>query len=93
MRPRIAAPSNRALWGPQRVAIVGIYPCGKAQEPDKSERRDGSLSLSPNDLGSVLAVKGSGLPRSLNCAAGLSKEMVVYKGREKSGSRWGSKGA
>ena len=31
MRPRIAAPSNRALWGPQGVAIVGIDPCGKAK--------------------------------------------------------------
>ena len=31
MRPRIAAPSNRALWGPQGVAIVGIDPCGKAR--------------------------------------------------------------
>ena len=36
MRPRIAAPSNRALWGPQGVAIVGIDPCGKAREPEKS---------------------------------------------------------
>ena len=31
MRPRIAAPSNRALCRPQGVAIVGIYPCGKAR--------------------------------------------------------------
>ena len=32
MRPRIAAPSNRALWGPQGVAIAGIDPCGKAKK-------------------------------------------------------------
>ena len=45
------------------VAIVGIYSCGKAREPDKSECRECTLSLSPNDLGLVLAVKGSALPR------------------------------
>ena len=49
--------------GSQGVAIVGIYPCGKAREPDKSECRECTLSLSPNDLGLVLAVKGSALPR------------------------------
>ena len=48
-----------AFPDPQGVAIVGIYPCGKARKPDKSEGRECSLSLSPNDPGSVLAVKGA----------------------------------
>ena len=46
-----------AFPGLQGVAIAGIYPCGKARKPDKSEGRECPLSLSPNDPGSVLAVK------------------------------------
>ena len=47
----------------QGVAIVGIYPCGKAQKPDRSGAppRFGSgvpFPLSLDDPGPVLAVKG-----------------------------------
>ena len=64
MRPRVGVQCGTPSRVSQGVALVGIYPCGKAQEPDKSERRECPLSLSPNDLGSVFAVKGSALPRS-----------------------------
>ena len=46
MRPRVGVQCGTTTRVSQGVAIVGIYPCGKAREPDKSER----LGVSPFPL-------------------------------------------
>ena len=75
------------LSRPQGVAIVGIYPCGKARKPDRSGAppsfgSDVPFSLSLDDPGPVLAVKGSASPRSAPwIAAGRAEGMAVYEGK------------
>ena len=75
MRPRVAARCGTPYTGPQGVAIVGIYPCGKARkrrpggggagrdmEPMKWRLRQWAripFPLALDDSRSVLAVKGS----------------------------------
>ena len=50
-RPRVAALWDRPLHRPQGVAIVGIYPCGKARK----RRPGGGLTRREADLGLRLA--------------------------------------
>ena len=75
MRPRVAARCGTPYTGPQGVAIVGIYPCGKARkrrpggggagrdmEPMKWRLRQWAripFPLALDDSRSVLDVKGS----------------------------------
>ena len=39
MRPRVGVQCGTPFRVSQGVAIVGIYPCGKARKPNRSERR------------------------------------------------------
>ena len=64
MRTRIAALRGVPLSGPMRVALVLIYPCGKARNRPpggllKSSGAGAPFPLSLDDFRSVLAVKGS----------------------------------
>ena len=63
MRPRVAVMRNMPLHRSQGVAIVGIYPCGKARDsPQKgvlTERVRYPFPLVLHDSRSVLAVKGT----------------------------------
>ena len=79
---------------PQGVAIVGIYPCGKARKPDRSgaPSRFGSgvpFSLSLDDPGPVLAVKGPLRRFAPWTAADRSEGMAVYEGKGGSQGRVG----
>ena len=77
----------RASIRPQGVAIVGIYPCGKARKPDGpgAPPRSGSsvpFSLSLDDPCPVLAVKGSASPRAAPwTAAGRAGEPDLLRGK------------
>ena len=77
--------SSTPLFGPQEVAIVLNYPCGKARNrKDRSADRAGSgvpLSLSLDDLRSVLAVKGT-----------LRRFARFFDGNKKSSSFTGNSG-
>ena len=84
MRPRVGVQCGTPTRGSQGVAIVGIYPCGKARKPDKSERWECRLSLLPHDPGSVLAVKGSASPRSAPWTAPGRSGRLLFT-REKGG--------
>ena len=85
----IAALRGSASIRPQGVAIVGIYPCGKARKRTTTAALRGGrkvlvwhpLSLASNDSRSVLAVKvrsAASRPGPLRADPG---EAVVYEGK------------
>ena len=77
MRPRVAARCGTPYTGPQGVAIVGIYPCGKAWKTP--------LFLSAGLYGPVLAVKGSLRRFAPWTAPGRSERRAAYE-EKKGGS-------
>ena len=91
MRPRVAVMRNMPLHRPQGVAIVGIYPCGKARNSPPGAVLLSSappipstaapLPLASHDSRSALAVKGS-LRRSAPWTApGRPGEGRLYEGK------------
>ena len=88
----IAALCNMPLSRPQGVAIVGIYPCGKARKPDRSGAppRFGSgvpFSLSLDDPGPVRAVKGPLCRFAPWTAPGRSVGKLCLRGKGEVGFR------
>ena len=73
MRPWIAALWNMPLSRPHGVALVLIYPCGKAQKPP--------FSLALHRVGSGLAVKGSLRRFAPWTAPGRSERRAAYEGK------------
>ena len=101
MRPWIAALWNMPLSRPHGVALVLIYPCGKAQNSPPGAALKAPLlqSLLPpppfplalDDSGSVLAVKGTLRRFAPWTAPGRSERMAVYEGKGGFGP-WGAEG-
>ena len=77
MRPRIAVLSTIPLSRPHGVALVLIYPCGKAENTGKNP-----FPLVPHDPGSVLAVKGSlRRLRALDCSGPIRGATLFMRGK------------
>ena len=90
MRPRVGVQCGTPTRVSQGFAIVGIYPCGKAREPDKIKvPGECPLSFSPNDLGSVFPVKGIGFAslRSLDCCGPIRGDGDLQRKRRRGGQR------
>ena len=74
LRPKVESRYGVPLFRPHGVALVLIYPCGKAWKTPP-------FPLTLDDFASVLAVKGSLRRFAPLTAPGRSEGMTVYEGK------------